>query len=66
MDTPTCGDAIHKLGAEDDAGILEHALFERHNQKLRLREVLLDHAPNVLRVAQIQSRIHLRGARRWG
>ena len=54
-----CRDAVHKLGAEDDVGVAEHALLERDHNELGVGEVRLDHAPNVLGVAQVQSSIHL-------
>ena len=52
-------DAIHKLGPEDDVGVAEHALLQRHHDELGVGEVRLDHAPDVLRVAQVQRSIHL-------
>ena len=52
-------DAIHELGAEDDIGVIEHALLQGDHDELRVREVGLDHVPDVLRVAQVQRRIHL-------
>lgn len=52
-------DAVHKLGAEDDVGIAEHALLQGDHDELRVREVRLDHVPDVLRVAQVQRGIHL-------
>lgn len=32
---PHRGDAVHKLGAEDDIGVVEHALLERHHDELQ-------------------------------
>ena len=52
-------DAVHKLGAEDDVGVAEHALLERDHDELGVGEVRFDHAPDVLRVAQVQCGIHL-------
>lgn len=53
------GDAVDELGAEQHVGVVEHALLQGHHDELGLREVRLDHAPDVLRVAQVQRRIHL-------
>ena len=56
------GHAVHELGAEDDVGVAEHALLERDHDELGVGEVRLDHAPNVLGVAQVQRSIHLQHA----
>ena len=53
------GDAIHKFGAEEHIGVVEHALLEGHHNELGVGEVAFDHGPNVLRVAQVQCGIHL-------
>ena len=51
--------AVDELGAEEHVGIVEHALLEGHYDELGVREVGLDHVPDVLRVAQVQSCINL-------
>mmetsp|Transcript_45018 Transcript_45018/g.75101 ORF Transcript_45018/g.75101 Transcript_45018/m.75101 type:complete len:345 (+) Transcript_45018:383-1417(+) len=51
--------AVDELCAVDHVGVAEHALLERDDDELRLREVCLDHAADVLRVAEIQRRVHL-------
>lgn len=53
------GDAVHEFGAEDDVGVAEHALLQGHHYELGVGEVRLDHAADVLRVAQVQRSIHL-------
>ena len=52
-------DPVDEFGAEDDVGIVEHALLEAHHDELTLGEVGFDHVPDVLSVAQIQRCIHL-------
>lgn len=51
--------ALGEAGAEDAVGVLEHAVLERHYDELRVLEARLDDAPDVLRVAQVQRRVHL-------
>ena len=51
--------SIDEFGAEDHVGVLEHALLQRHDNELRMFEVVFDHGANVLGVAQIKRRIHL-------
>ena len=53
------GDAVDELGAEDDVGITKHALLQADHDELGVGEVRPDHAPNVLRVAQVQRSVHL-------
>ena len=52
-------DAVHELGTEDNVGVAEHALLERDHDELGVGEVRLDHAPDILGVAQVQRGIHL-------
>lgn len=52
-------DAVDKLGPEQNVGIGKHALLERDNDELRVGEVRLDHAPDVLCMAQVQRCVHL-------
>ena len=56
--------AVDKLGAVQHVRIGEHALLQGDHDELREREVLLDHAPNVLRVAQVQRGVHLQARAR--
>lgn len=51
--------SIDKLRAEEHVGVLEHALLERHDDELRVLEVVFDHRANILCVAQVERRIHL-------
>mmetsp|Transcript_761 Transcript_761/g.2465 ORF Transcript_761/g.2465 Transcript_761/m.2465 type:complete len:274 (+) Transcript_761:1157-1978(+) len=51
--------AIHKLGPEEDVGVVEHPLLERHDDELRVGEVALEHRADVLRVGQVQRGIDL-------
>ena len=53
------GDAIDELGAIEHVCILEHAVLERHNNKLTLFEVTLQHRANILRVGQIECGVDL-------
>mmetsp|Transcript_126419 Transcript_126419/g.307199 ORF Transcript_126419/g.307199 Transcript_126419/m.307199 type:complete len:273 (+) Transcript_126419:101-919(+) len=50
---------IHKLGAEDNVGVVEHPLLERHHNELRLAEMCPQHGANVLRVRKVQRRVNL-------
>mmetsp|Transcript_9488 Transcript_9488/g.23970 ORF Transcript_9488/g.23970 Transcript_9488/m.23970 type:complete len:387 (+) Transcript_9488:220-1380(+) len=52
-------DAVDELRPEDDVCVVEHALLERDHHELRLREVLANHRTDVLRVAQVEGRVHL-------
>ena len=52
-------DAIEEFGAEDDVGIVEHTLLQGDHNELGIREVLPDHASNVLCVAEVKRCIHL-------
>ena len=49
--------ALVKLNFKQNICITEHPLFERYNQELTLREVLLDHFTYVLRMTQVQCRV---------
>ena len=55
-----------ELCSEQDIGVAKHTIFERHNYELALFEVLLDDFPDVLRVGQVQSGIHLQNANNAG
>ena len=48
-----------KFGAEHYVCIVEHALFQRNNDELRVREVFAQHLANILRMREIQCGIHL-------
>ena len=50
---------IDKFGAENDIGIVKHSLLERDHKELGVLEVILEHAANVLSMAQIQSSVDL-------
>ena len=50
---------VNEFGPKQHVGVLEHALFQGHDNELRMLKVILDHCTNVLRVAQVQSRINL-------
>jgi len=43
---------------EDPIGILEHPIFQTHNDELTALEPRLDQAPNILSMRQIQSSVH--------
>ncbi len=43
---------------ENDVCIVEETIFVWHNEELALREVLLDHAANILAVVEVQRWIH--------
>ena len=52
------GHAVHKLGAKEDVGVVEHPVLEGDDDELGAPEVGLEHVANVLRVAQVQRRVH--------
>ena len=52
-------DAVDKLGPIEDVCILEHAVFQRDNDKLTLFEMTLQHRSNILRVGQVKRGINL-------
>ena len=45
--------ALAEAGAEDAVGVLEHAVFQRHDDELRTLEPGFDEAADILRVRQI-------------
>ena len=53
------GHTVDKLCAKEDVGIVEHAVLERDDNELGVLEVSLEHEPDILRVRQIQRRVHL-------
>ena len=42
------GDSVHKLGFEEDIGIVEHAVLERDNDELGTVEMAPQHLTNIL------------------
>ena len=42
------GDSVHKLGFEEDVGVVEHAVLERDNDELGTVEMAPQHLTNVL------------------
>ncbi len=53
------GHPVHKLGAEEDVGVVEQPVLERDDDELGAPEVGLQHVANVLGVTQVQGRVHL-------
>ena len=53
------GHPVNELGAEQDVGVVEHAVLERDHDELGALEVGLEHVANVLGVTEIQGRVHL-------
>ncbi len=53
------GHPVHKLGAEEDVGVVEHPVLERDDDELGAPEVGLQHVADVLGVTQVQGRVHL-------
>ena len=53
------GHPVHKLGAEEHVGVVEHPVLERDDDELGAPEVGLQHVANVLSVTQVQGRVHL-------
>lgn len=51
--------ALAEAGTEDAVRVLEHAVLERHDNKLRPLEARFDEAADVLSVRQVQRRVHL-------
>ena len=54
-----CGHSVDELGPEQNVGVVEHAVLERHHDELGALEVGLEHVANVLGVTEIQGRVHL-------
>jgi hypothetical protein len=53
------GHPVHKLGAEEDVGVVKHPVLERDDDELGAPEVSLQHVADVLGVTQVQGRVHL-------
>lgn len=51
--------ALAEAGAEDAVGVLEHAVLEGDDDELGALEARLDEPADVLRVRQVQRRVHL-------
>ena len=51
--TPNSWHSINKFGAEKNIGVVEHAVFEGYNNKLRTFEMAFQHLANVLSMWQI-------------
>jgi len=54
-----CAAVLNELHLEKHICILEKPFFQGHDHELRSLEVLLNHQPNVLSVAQVQRGINL-------
>ena len=52
------GDTVDKFGFEEHVGIVEHAVFKRHYNELRVFEMGSEHLTDVLGVRQIQGGVH--------
>ena len=50
---------LNEFRAKKNVGIVEHAVFQRHNNKLRLFKMLFEHDADILSVGQIQGSVHL-------
>ena len=47
------------LSSPRTVGVVEHALLQRHDDELAVAEVRAEHGADVLRVAEVERRIHL-------
>jgi hypothetical protein len=52
------GHPVHKLGAEENVGVVEHAVLEGHDYELGAPEVGLEHVADVLGVTEVQCSVH--------